>query len=165
MVDKNSNEESNAYNLIPYCKYNIVVEQSSFKNPLLLPTSSKFSFVADPNSYKLIDIPCYAAGVVEGAVVGDNQKPLNNGVKIHIISTDSSYDKVIPVFRDGTFYNMGVPPGKYIAFVDSLQLKVLGYESNPSSINFNVRRTADGDYIEGLNFVLTSKKNMVLINK
>jgi GDP-D-mannose dehydratase len=53
---------------------------------------------------------------------------------------------------------MGVPPGKYIAYVDSTQLNVLGASCDPPIRSFDVRITAEGDYVEGMKFLLKKQQ-------
>lgn len=89
--------------------------------------------------------------------IGNEQKAVP-GIDVHIQSTDGKYNKSIRVFSDGSFYQTGIPPGNYIAFVDPIQLNILGAICSPSSHPFNVRITANGDYIEGMNFILTQRQ-------
>ncbi len=154
--NRSSSDMLQAYNLIPYTQYNVEVDKSSFKNPLWIPKFTEFSFISDPNSYKALDIPCYVGGVLEGMVykVDTSGRTGQAGVKIHIVNADSSYMQSIPVFSDGSFYYLGVPPGKYTAYVDSIQLRVLNCVSDPTLANFEVKATKDGDFVSGLNFDL-----------
>jgi hypothetical protein len=80
------------------------------------------------------------------------------GVEIHVQSIKDKYRKDIRVFADGSFYEMGVPPGKYIAYVDSAQVGVLGASCDPPIRLFDVRITAEGDYIEGMKFLLKKQQ-------
>ena len=79
------------------------------------------------------------------------------GIDLHIQSVDGKYTKDIRVFADGSFYQEGIPHGKYIASVDSTQLSILGATCDPPARSFEVRITADGDYIEGMNFILKKR--------
>ena len=151
-----------AYNLYPYTRYNVAVDLESFQNPLWIPTRTNFSFVADPNSYKPIDVPCYSAGVIEGSVMFNNGKNLSPQarVMVHIVSADSSvqFDQTVPVFSDGSFYLMGVPPGEYYAFIDSTQTDVLSAESLPFKKKIVVQKTTDGDFVSNIDFELVPAK-------
>ncbi len=156
-ISKNSNNTlSRVHNLVAYGKYNLVVDKESFKNPLWTPTASEFSFIADPNSYKPIDVPCYSAGIIEGGVIRDNgnEKHGQAGIKIQIVKIDSSWNQEVSVFADGNYYYMGVPPGDYTATVDSLQMDVLNVHSEPKSIQFTIKKTSTGDLVSNLNFTL-----------
>jgi hypothetical protein len=142
--------------LLPYTRYNIDIFESSILNPLWKPKSAAFSVITEPNIYKPIDVPFYASGVLEGSVfmqIGSNQEAVP-GIEIHVQSIDRKYRKDIRIFADGSFYEMGVPPGKYFAYVDSAQLGILGASCDPPIRSFDVKITTDGDYIEGLAFVL-----------
>jgi outer membrane protein OmpA-like peptidoglycan-associated protein len=142
-----------------YGRYNIKVNQESFKNPLWMPKTTEFSFIADPNSFKPIDVPCYTAGIIEGSVlkVYGKHKIAQSGIKIHVLSEDKSWSTEIPVYSDGNFYYMGIPPGNYTAYVDSIQLDILNLYSSPESITFTIKKNLSGDEYSNLNFELTSK--------
>ncbi|TAL69888.1 MAG: OmpA family protein [Bacteroidetes bacterium] len=144
------------YNLMPGGKYNVFVKKESFKNPFIVPKMTEFSFVAEPNAYKSIDIPCYMTGIVEGIIlkVSGTDTSGQGGVKVHIVNKETKDEVTVPVFSDGSFYKSGMMPGNYIIYVDSLQLKLLDCESNPQLIDFEVRSLADGDYVSGLGFAL-----------
>lgn len=162
VIGDEDNVIKRAYNLYPYTRYNVHVDKESFANPLWIPTRMNFSFIADPNSYKPIDIPCYTAGVVEGTVMksdGKKSKPQNR-VKVHIVNVDSTYDyhEVAPVFSDGSFYLMGVPPGKYRAYVDSSQVDILHVTALAPMKEFEVKRTTDGDFVSGVDFELVPER-------
>ena len=149
-----------ASNLLAYNRYNMYIDESTIKNPLWTPKVDTFSVVAAPNRFKPVDIPFYVGGVVQGSVLkatGDTQTPVS-GLKVHLRSADGSYDEMLPVFSDGSFYKMGVPPGEYTARVDSSQLDVLTARSKPAVHRFEVEATKQGDFVEGLDFVLHPRR-------
>jgi hypothetical protein len=115
--------------------------------------------ITDPNIYKPIDVPFYATGVLDGSVLMQTGSTLEAvpGIEIHVQSINGKYKKNIRIFADGSFYQMGVPPGKYIAFVDSTQLSVLGASCDPPFHLFEVKMTAEGDFIEGMKFLLKKR--------
>ncbi len=145
--------------LLPYTRYNIDIVGSSISNPLWMPKAYAFSAISEPNIYKPIDVPFYATGVLEGSIlmqIGTKQEAVP-GIEIHIKLINEKYHKDIRVFSDGSFYEMGIPPGKYIAYVDSTQLSILGASCDPPIRSFEVKITANGDYVEGMNFVLKKR--------
>jgi hypothetical protein len=148
--------------LLPYTRYNIDIVESSISNPLWMPKAYAFSTITEPNIYKPIDLPFYATGVLEGSVLMQTGGTLEAvpGIEIHVQSINGKYKKDIRVFADGSFYQMGVPPDKYIAYVDSTQLGLLGASCDPPVRSFDVKITAEGDYIEGVKFIL--KKHRVV---
>ncbi len=145
--------------LLPYTRYNIDIVESSISNPLWVPKAYAFSVITDPNIYKPIDVPFYVTGVLDGSVLMQIGSTLEAvpGIEIHVQSVDDKYQKNIRVFADGSFYQMGIPPGKYIAYVDSTQLNVLGASCDPPLHSFEVKITAEGDYIEGMKFLLKKR--------
>jgi hypothetical protein len=146
--------------LLPYTRYNIDIVESSISNPLWVPKAYAFSAITEPNIYKPIDVPFYATGVLEGSVLMQTGSMLEAvpGIEIHVQSINGKYGKNIRIFADGSFYQMGVPPGKYIAYVDSTQLGVLGASCDPPIRSFDVRITTEGDYIEGMKFLLKKRQ-------
>jgi hypothetical protein len=143
----------------PFTRYNINIDGSSISNPLWMPKSYAFSAITDPNIFKPIDVPFYATGVLEGSVfmqTGTKQEAIP-GIDLRIQSIDGKYAKDICVFADGSFYEMGVPPDKYIAYVDSAQLSILGVSCDPPIRSFEVKITANGDYVEGMKFLLKKR--------
>jgi hypothetical protein len=146
--------------LLPYTRYNIDIVESSISNPLWIPKAHAFSVITEPDIYKPIDVPFYASGVLDGSVsmqIGNKPEAVP-GIEIHVQSIDGKYRKDIRVFADGSFYQTGIPPGKYIAYVDSTQLGILGVSCDPSIRSFDVKITTDGDYIEGMNFLLKKRQ-------
>lgn len=141
-----------------YYRVNMKVLSETFENPTIFPKYDEFSFIVDPNVYKPLNIPCYVAGILEGNVyrlVG-NTKKIQKGLNLNLFNSDSSYFAVIPVMSDGSFYQMGVPPGDYKLTVDPRQLAILGLEQNPEFLEFTVKKTLDGDFIDNLNLELVS---------
>jgi len=55
---------------------------------------------------------------------------------------------------DGYIYFLGIDPGEYIARIDSEQLKVLNMESFPTELPVKIKRSVDGDIVDGIKFVM-----------
>ena len=91
-------------------------------------------------------------GRVDRLSEGQN-KPIS-GLRIHLSNEDGSYTATLRTFGDGSFYSMEIPPGQYEAWVDETQLEFLGMISKPEKLGFTVEADPEGDYIEGLNFLL-----------
>lgn len=140
-----------------YDRYNIEINKGVIRNPLLVPATEKFSFIADPNRYKPIEIPFFMSGVIEGSVKmkNRNQQRALAGVTVNLRQMDGDFNKTMRTFSDGTFYTYEVPPGQYTVKIDSSQLAFLNARSKPEQIEFEVETAEDGDYINDLNFILT----------
>lgn len=144
-------------NLIPGQKYNIKVNIGSFSNPSLIPDYTEFSFIAEPYSYKSLDIACHMGGIIDGKTdkLTSEGKEGQGGLKIHIKSKNSNYSTIVNVFSDGSYFFSGLPVGEYHVFVDSLQLNILKCTSKPTSYNLKIEPLAEGDYRSNINFELS----------
>ncbi len=144
------------WNLLPYTQYSADVDLSSIRNPLWIPKLRSFSFITDPNSYKRIDVPFFVGGIVEGKVLRLAGTKMTSvpGLTLYIKSKSTGRTTSVSVFNDGSFYYMGLQPGEYEAYVDSTQLSVLGVYADPAILNFNIKPTKNGDFVEGLKIIL-----------
>lgn len=142
--------------LQPYRRYNFEVNEAKITDPMLVPLKKEFSVVLDPNSYKILDVPFFTTGIIDGRVdkiVDDQFIPLS-GLKIHMKIEDEDTETILRTFSDGSFYSMEVPPGDYELWVDETQLEFLGMNALPEKLFFTVESSAEGDFIENLNFIL-----------
>lgn len=146
--------------LQPYRQYNLSVNKSAFHNPLLVPVSEQFSIITDPNQFKIIDIPLYTSGVIEGKVhrmVDQTRLPLS-GARLFLTNTDvdsdfSDFEQELRTFSDGSFYSYEIPPGDYKIQIDPRQLELLNMNSEP--VEFTIEPLAEGDYLGNLELILT----------
>lgn len=144
----------------PYLQYNLEINKASISNPMLVPEVDKFSIITDPNNFKLIEIPFYQSGVMEGIVLrrypDGNQKGIG-GLKIILSSESRDFNKELRTFSDGSFYEYPLPPGKYNLRIEQNQLDILSAKSDPETIHFEIQKKTDGDFVEGLLFTLLPK--------
>lgn len=142
--------------LQPYRAYNFRVNEARINNPMLVASLKKFSVVTDPNQYKQVDVPFYTTGIIDGRVdkISEGQFVPISGLRIHLANEDRSYESTLRTFADGSYYSMEVPPGTYECWVDESQLEFLSMNSVPERLIFTVSPSSDGDFVEGLNFIL-----------
>lgn len=141
----------------PYYHYNLEMNKSAIKNPMLVPEMEKFGMITDPNRFKKIEIPFYMSGVIEGTVerqLSENRTGGVAGLKLLLDKIDDDFSKEIRTFSDGSFYAYEVPPGDYEIRIDSTQLVILKSDASPSVRKFEVKATPEGDFVDGLNFLL-----------
>ncbi|PAU93300.1 hypothetical protein CK503_12825 [Aliifodinibius salipaludis] len=159
--------------LLPYYRYDLEINKGALSNPLLVPDVENFSIITDPNQYKTIEIPFYLSGVISGRVDRKREGELEglSGVRLYL---ESNYDegskreafsKEMRTFSDGSFYTYEVPPGKYHLFIDPNQLDFLQSEAEPDTMNIEVESLAEGDFIEGLSFIVTPQKDTTDLDK
>ncbi len=151
-----SNGLIRARELDPYTIYTVDVDETSIKNPLLVPGIKRFSFVADPNAVKYMEIPFYIAGEIDGKVkrkFGNNYTPVS-GIKIHIKNLDTGKITTISTYSDGNYYYFGLRPGNYEAYLDKEHLQIMGIKKEIKPIKFNIEPKENGDIIMDADFII-----------
>jgi hypothetical protein len=143
--------------LLPYYRYSVDVDQSNVLNPLWRPKYSRFSFVAAPNAFKVMDVPFYAAGELQGTVrqgVGPGARAVA-GLTVHVRRTDEPEQYDLVTFSDGSFYHPGLPPGTYTIEPDAAQLRILHAVAAPAIRTLVIPTTTEGATYSDLDFCLT----------
>lgn len=142
-----------------YFQYNLQVIRQALPNPMLAPGKDQFSFVADPNRFKRIEIPFYRTGVIDGTVyiIRDGEQRTQGGLRLMINGLDNDFRETVRNFSDGSYYAMDMPPGRYTIAVDQQQLDFLGVEMRGGPREFQIRALSEGDFIEGLDIILESE--------
>jgi hypothetical protein len=139
-----------------YYRYNLKVNRNALADPTLVPLMGEFSFVTDPNQYKRIEIPFYRGGIIDGTVSIERPAGLQGqgGLRLLIKGVSNKYEQTVRTFSDGGFYAMDIPPGIYTLEIDQAQLGFLGVSKPPAALQFEIKASAQGDYIEGQKIVL-----------
>ncbi|MEX2435524.1 MAG: hypothetical protein WD735_02505, partial [Balneolaceae bacterium] len=152
--------------LQPYRQYNMSVNKGSVNNPLLVPELERFSIITDPNQYKLIEIPFYMSGIIDGMVNRKTEtgKEGLGGMRLFLNQVNTAegvepYSEEIRTFSDGSFYAYEIPPGDYQLEPDPSQLNFLNSVSEPEILDFTVQSLAMGDFVEGLEIVITPESD------
>jgi hypothetical protein len=141
----------------PYFHYNMEMNKSAIRNPMLVPEFGNFGLITDPNRFKKVEIPFYMSGVIEGIAereFANGNRSGIGGLKIMLEQTDGEFSKELRTFSDGSFYDYEVPPGNYTLTVDEGNLNQLGARSIPEKIEFEVETLPNGDFVEGLTLLL-----------
>ena len=143
-----------------YWKYRLDIDIAALPNPNLAPKLKSFSFVAEPNRFREIDIPLYQTGIIDGFILleKNGKEQGQGGLRLELMREGETEPvEIIRTFSDGSFYSYGLLPGKYKLKVDSKQLEFMQVESDPAELEFEIKALADGDYLEGLTLVLKPK--------
>jgi hypothetical protein len=149
------------WELLPYARYQAELLDVSMSNSLWVPKHRLYAFITDPHRAKTMDIPFTAVGMIEGTVLRmrkEERVPVP-GLKVHVDEIGGTMKRTIPLFQDGSLYYVGLAPGKYKIFVDSVQLNILELVAQPMMREFIVKATAEGDAISGLDFMLVESDN------
>ena len=145
--------------LLPYRRYNFIINEAYIRDPILVPMYKEFAVVTDPNRYKQLDVPFYITGIIEGQVIrrGESGPEPIGGLRLYLEGVDNQKELTLHTFSDGSFYAMEIPPGSYEISVDSAQLLFLNAVSAPEKHYFEIKAIAEGDFVESLNFILIKR--------
>lgn len=98
----------------------VQIDSTSLDNPLYVPAFNTASVQPPPNAYRQVDLPLVTGAVLEGRVVRDGT-PVP-GVNLVLTNVANGKTTSIATFGDGTFYVLGVKPGRYTLEVDPRDL-------------------------------------------
>lgn len=143
----------------PYYYYNMDMNKGAVPNPMLVPEFEQFGLITDPNRFKKVEIPFYMSGVIEGVVereYADSARSRKGvaGLRLLLSQVNGDHFEEIRTFSDGSYYAYEMPPGEYKLVVDPGNLERLGTKSVPDTLKFEVKAVPEGDFVEGLNFLL-----------
>lgn len=116
---------------------------SKLPDPFLLPAKPSYQIHARTNRYQELHIPFYYGGWIEGEVVIG--KPFEKtpfagaGIKLRLWRPESPEEvRIIPTFRDGTFYVDELLPGMYRIKPDENQMEALHLVTSNPWIEFEI---------------------------
>jgi hypothetical protein len=140
-----------------YYLYNLSVNRNAIADPTLVPMIRNFSFIADPDQYKRIEIPFYRGGTIEGTAFIEKDGNLSGlgGLRLFLTGIDHPHNETIRTFNDGSFYAMDLEPGKYSLLADPDQQGFLN-ATQADCMEFEIRALSEGDFIDRLKIVLIS---------
>ena len=142
--------------LEPYTKCFIELDPNSFENIAWRLDKQTYSVAVDPNILKLIEIPVRIAGEATGNVLIETGGERRGQGRIIVNFQDARMNQVGRTLSedDGYYSYFGFAPGKYIASIDTSQLRKLKLTSDPVSLEFDIEGGIEGDMADGLDFVL-----------
>ena len=140
--------------------YFIEVDKQSFDNIAWQIRNETISVDIEPNHFKLIEIPVAVMGEVAGSVVLKNNNTSKGIGRIIINFSNAKTGKTVAKIlteADGYFSFIGLPPGKYKAAIDEAQLHKLNMVITANNIAFNIKKTKEGDIVDGLEFFISKQ--------
>jgi hypothetical protein len=105
----------------------ISVDTASLASPWWVPRFAGQALTPAPNLVRSADVPVDIGGIIEGSLVLDRQgSSLTRPILIVLTELESGTRLTLESFSDGSFYRMGVRPGRYVATVEDRELQPLG---------------------------------------
>ncbi len=140
----------------PYVKHFIELDESNFTNVSWRLHKKSYAVITDANMLKLIEVPVSVEGEATGMVMleKDGIRSGLGRIILNIHRDDHTLKGRVLTEQDGYFSHFGLAPGSYYIRVDTAQLRRLNLVSGPDSITFSIRSSREGDYVEGLDFIL-----------
>jgi hypothetical protein len=101
------------WGISPYELVSIQVDSTSLKYPWWVPAVRDFNLEVPAGSFRELSIPVVAGATLEGQIhwKGDPQPP--TGRTLHLRHLGTGATRPVALFSDGSFYEIGVPPGDY----------------------------------------------------
>lgn len=142
--------------LEPYTSCFIELDANSFENISWRLPVKTLNVAVDPDILKHIEIPVTVVGEASGKVTADKGESTSGIGRITVNFFNGKQRPVASTLSedDGYFSWFGFVPGRYIARIDSVQLKKLGMTSEPLIREFDVKPGPDGDIVDNLDFHL-----------
>ncbi|TVR85815.1 MAG: hypothetical protein EA411_12195 [Saprospirales bacterium] len=146
------------YGLELYTNYIINVDKNSLPNISWTIDHEVYSIYPEPNRVRTLEIPVKPMGEIEGRVMMETREgtatPARN---VRVIIYDSDGNLVVQLSTDemGYFFHLGFPPGSYTAQLEPTQLERLNASARQLTIEFELEPSVEGDFIPGLDFVLS----------
>ena len=159
-VDMDRDTIIRVVNMEPYKNYTVQIDPNSFDNIGWKIEKKILSIEVTPNHFKRVEIPVSVVGEVAGTVYhreGESQKGIGR-IIVNFYNSDSTRVARTLSEVDGYFSYLGLPSGSYTARIDSAQLRKLDMIAMPDLLPFTIKRTVDGDYVDGLELVLQNSE-------
>ncbi len=156
-IDNNDRDTTiRVLGLEAYTKYFIELDKNSFDNIAWQIKKPIISVTVQPNYFQQIEVPVAVVGEVSGYVYLNESQVLSGlgRIIINFYNRDSILVARTLTESDGFFNFLGLAPGAYTASIDTSQLLQLKMSSVPLNIPFVIKPDSDGDFVEGMKFVL-----------
>ncbi len=138
-----------------YATYTLKINEA-FENVAWHIRNKVISIVINPNQFTLLEIPVTVDGEVAGTVYlaeDSTKKPLAR-IMVDIYRSDFTLAAQVMTEADGSFNYSGLMPGAYTIQINAGQMEKLHMQSIPWSLPFTITASKEGDFLEGLNFII-----------
>jgi hypothetical protein len=146
------------WNVPPWEELLISVDTTSLASPWWTPGYAATAVMPTPNLVRNVDVPLVIGGIIEGSLLLEGKSPqsITRPMPILLIELGSGTQTILESFSDGSFYRMGLPPGRYQATVEASALVQLGLSADTTRFELPPAHSASdpGTTVSGLRLVL-----------
>ena len=154
--------------LEPYTDYLLTLDDKSLEQISYRIIHKNLRVFVSPNGFRRIDVPILPMGEVNGWVFLKEKSGQKGQERMIVNFYAENGTKIASTFteNDGGFTYLGLPPGHYLARVDSLQLAKLGMTASAVDVPFEIKPDVLGDIVYDLQlFVEKPMEKQVDSNK
>lgn len=142
--------------LEPYTTYLITVANNGFPSISWVLEKATWSVTTEPNRIQKILVPVKPMGEIELHVSFRKKGVITPAKRLIVYLVDQKGQVVAKGLteQDGTFSYLGLVPGKYEIKFDEKQLKGLELSSDYLQTAFEIKISAQGDFVDGIEILL-----------
>lgn len=129
----------------PWEEMLVSVDTASLASPWWTPGFPAAAVMPTPNLVRSMDVPIVIGGVVEGSLMLDepSSRLLERPLPIVLTHQVSGARTVVQSFSDGSFYRMGLRPGRYEATVEDSVISHLVLRADTARFELRAGRSAN----------------------
>ena len=144
------------FGLEPFLYNDIIFKEGDFENLSWHLRQKYYRVMIDPDQFKRIEIPIQPMGEITGIVNFADSNSTKGIGRIQLNIFTNSGKKIAQTLSesDGYLSYLGLNPGEFYVQIDSLQLKRIGFISEPDKIPFTINPTDEGDVIDNIEFTV-----------
>jgi hypothetical protein len=136
------------WDMIPFELTEVEIDPASIRDPLIAPAVTRFTFRPDPNVFTPLPLAFVPTGEVTGRIVFGPAEEGVGSLSLELVNLDTDDRYPTISYSDGTFYVLGLRPGRYRVVVSPDDLGRLSLVAEETE--FTVSRRRDEALIEGI---------------
>jgi hypothetical protein len=146
--------------LEPYADCYIELNTNNLDNIAWSIKNKTYKVAVNANQYRTIEVPISVVAEVSGMVYKKSGNKTEGLGRVIVNIYDISGNLVGNTLSesDGFYSYMGLTPGSYIVKIDPKQMKKLNMTVSPDGTPITIRQLEDGDFVDDIDFVITSNK-------
>ncbi len=149
----------------PFEPIHLAVDSASLADPRWMPDRARQAVIPRPGEVVSIQVPIVVGAILEGRMewIGDAVGTLSGGVELVLEHVATGSRQQIEPFSDGSFYQMGLRPGRYRLFLDGAVASTLGLAADP--VTFDLAAETGAGPSQLVVIALRSREDAVAIRR